>query len=92
MQAAGDDAVRFCRVLGKRIIYTHLKDYTWKHNRFTELGRGDGRLDLAACIRELRRHGYDGWLTVELDKNFGPNDRTPLASARISRKFLRKLM
>ncbi len=52
-----------------------------------ELGKGD--LDVAACVRELRRVGYTGWLTVELDKKWAVDDpRTPLDSARICRQYL----
>lgn len=89
LYAAGDDALRFCKVLGKKISATHLKDYSWKQNRFTELGQGDGKLDVAACVAALGQRGYNGWLTVELDKTFTPKDRAPLASAKLSRKFLK---
>jgi inosose dehydratase len=89
LESSGDDALRFCKVLGKRIIYTHLKDYSWKLDSFTELGKGGSKLDVSACVKELKRQGYDGWLTVELDKKFGEKDRTPLESARLSRKYLK---
>ena len=86
LEAAGDDAVKFIRRFGRKIIYTHIKDYDQRKNVFTELGRGNSRLDVGLCLDALRKTGYDGWLTVELDKTF----RTPLKSARISRRYLKK--
>ena len=92
-EAAGDDALAFIRRFGKRIITTHIKDYSWKYDSFVELGRGDGRLDVAACVKGLARAGYDGWLTVELDKRFErlPGKvRTPLESAKMCRRYLKR--
>ena len=86
LEASGDDALAFIRRFGRKIIYTHIKDYDVKKNVFTELGRGNTRLDVGQCLKALKKTGYDGWLTVELDKTF----RTPLESARISRRYLKK--
>ncbi len=91
LEACGVDANAFVRRLHDRIAYVHVKDYSWKRDSFVELGRGDGKLDVAECIGELARRGYDGWLTVELDKKFDRcrgKVRTPLQSARINRRYL----
>lgn len=86
LAACGDDAVKFIRRFGKKIIHTHIKDYDGKKNVFTELGNGRSRLKVDACLRELKRVRYSGWLSVELDQTF----RTPLESAQISRRYLKK--
>jgi inosose dehydratase len=86
LEASGDDAVKFINRFGKKIISTHIKDYDIKKNVFTELGRGNTRLDVGKCVAALEKVGYQGWLCVELDKTF----RTPLESAKISRSYLKK--
>ena len=90
-EACGDDAFKFIRTFRDRIIYTHIKDYSWKKDSFIELGKGDGKLDVAACIRELENIGYDGWLTVEMDKKvIGKRPGTALESAKMCRRYLKK--
>jgi inosose dehydratase len=79
----------------ERIKYVHLKDWdpslppefdahslTPIIRDFTELGQG--QVDLAACIDILRRHNYDGWLTIELDYT----SKTPQESVEISKNHL----
>lgn len=78
-----------------RIKYVHLKD--WDPTRppeasgqgetaiikdFVELGQG--RVNLTGCVDILRRRGYDGWLTIELDYT----TRTPYESVRMSKDYL----
>jgi inosose dehydratase len=67
-----------------RINYVHLKDLSDKG--FVELG--EGRVPLDKIVALLKKKGYDGWLTVELDAS----DKTPLESAKISRAFLEKIV
>ena len=86
LEACGDDAVKFIRRFGRQIIHTHIKDYDVKKNVFTELGKGRSKLDVAACLTALKKARYTGWLCVELDET----SRTPLESARISRRYLKK--
>jgi inosose dehydratase len=86
LEACGDDAVKFIRRFGRKIIHTHIKDYDVKKNVFTELGKGRSNLEVDACLRELRKVGYVGWICVELDQTF----RTPLESAQISQRYLCK--
>lgn len=91
LEASGQDALKYIRTFGKHIVYTHIKDYSWRHDSFVELGKGDGALDVGACIRELENAGYDGWLTVELDKKwFAKRPPTALDSARMCRRYLKK--
>jgi inosose dehydratase len=88
---AGEDAVQFIRTFRKRIVHTHIKDYSLKHNAFIELGKGD-TLDVTACVHELQKMGYDGWLCVELDRpkaEFERIGKTALESARACRRYLK---
>ncbi|HEV8633592.1 MAG TPA: sugar phosphate isomerase/epimerase [Chloroflexota bacterium] len=85
------------RKYADRIEYVHLKDWdptlppettgqggTAIIRDFVELGQG--RVDLKGCVDLLRRGGYDGWLTIELDYT----RRTPLESVRMSKEYLEK--
>jgi inosose dehydratase len=78
-----------------RIKYVHLKDWdpslppeavgeggTAVIRDFVELGQG--RVDLKGCVEILRRRGYDGWLTIELDYT----RRTPWESVEMSKEYL----
>lgn len=91
LEASGEDAMKFIRAFGKQIINTHIKDYSWKRDSFVEPGKGDGKLDVAACIAKLEKGGFRGWHVIELDQQW---DRfrqrpTPLQVARRCRKFMR---
>jgi inosose dehydratase len=80
-----------------RIKYVHLKDWdpdlppeisgaggTAVIKDFVELGQG--KIDLKGCVDVLRRRGYDGWLTIELDYT----TRTPYKSVSMSKDYLMK--
>jgi sugar phosphate isomerase/epimerase len=88
---AGEDAVQFISTFRKRIVHAHIKDYSLKHNAFIELGKGD-TLAVAACVHELQKVGYDGWLCVELDRpksEFERIGKTAVESAKICRRYLK---
>jgi len=90
LEGAGSDALKFIRTFCKRCVYAHVKDFRWDTGAFTELGKGKSKLNVAACVAELRKMGTVEWICVELDKNFdGENPRTPLESAKISRRYLK---
>ena len=86
LEACGDDSIKFIRRFRRQIIHTHIKDYDVKKNVFTELGKGRSDLDVGTCLAELQKVGYPGWYCVELDET----SRTPLESALISRRYLKK--
>ena len=71
------------RILGRRIMLVHLKDW-----RGTALAGGwtgllEGSVDFAAVMRELRAIGYDGPLTAEVETYLAPLDRTIAAVRQI---------
>jgi inosose dehydratase len=90
-------------ILRQRIGHVHLKDFSadapptwdhhtqefWKKGRFAELGGGNMGLDVRAILQGLEEVGYDGWVSVELDRPFPA--RTPADAARANRDYLRSL-
>jgi inosose dehydratase len=80
----GTDNLKVIETFFDRINYVHLKDLSDKG--FVELG--EGRVPLDNIVALLKKKGYDGWLTVELDAS----EKTPLESAKISNAFLKKIV
>ncbi len=96
LTGAGMDPVELIRIYGRRIGYVHLKDIgadapvgpdlnssgTDAMSFFCELGLGD--VAFPAVLSALGEVGYDGWLTVEIDRS----RTTPLESLTICRDYL----
>jgi len=80
----GADNLKVIESFYDRINYVHLKDLSDKG--FVELGEGNVPLDKIVGL--LKKKGYNGWLTVELDAS----DKTPLASAKISKAYLERIL
>ncbi len=60
-------------VLGEWIRYTHIKDAKRGDDGKLHLCLvGDGDLPLADCLARLRTGGYDGYLTLEWEKQWHP--------------------
>ena len=57
--------------------------------RFAELGTGNLGLDVKAALEGLESVGYDGWVSVELDRPYPP--RPPAEAAVVNREYLRSL-
>jgi len=86
-----------------RIGHVHLKDFhadnpsTWDHRtqvfgeraRFAELGAGNTGLDVKAVLAQLDLVGYNGWISVELDRPYPP--RPAAEAGRVNREYLLKL-
>jgi sugar phosphate isomerase/epimerase len=101
LTCAGSDSVAMVQALGPRIGHVHLKDFTaddpttwrwpgskfWEEGRFIELGDGNMGLDVPAVLEALQRVGYDGWISVELDRA----TRDPVEAAFQNREYLRGL-
>lgn len=102
--AAGSDPLQvFGSDLAYRIGHVHLKDFhaddqrAWdfrtgkfgEQARFCELGQGTAGFDVAAALRGLERVGYQGWVSVELDRPY-PVPSADEAAAR-NRAYLRSL-
>ncbi len=93
LEACGEDVQKFIAAFAPRIVATHIKDYSWKRDSFVEPAKGDGKLDVGKAIAALRRRGYDGWYTIELDKAWDkfPERPEPLVVAKRCRRFLARL-
>lgn len=100
----GGDPLQAIREFDSRIWHVHLKDLSpqvaaearkqgWDYFKavergvFCELGNGD--VDFAGVIRELRRVGYEAWMVVEQDVL--PGMGAPMESARRNREYLDQL-
>lgn len=86
---SGDDPLARLRDLGARVRGLHLRNQI--DERPTEwLGQGD--IDMAAFIAELRALGYDGWLTTELwHREDVPRTMSLVEDQRRSVELLRNL-
>lgn len=62
MAVAGDDVEGYFDALGDRVRHVHLIDGAPAGH----LVWGEGELPLGTILAALERHGYDGWMTVEL--------------------------
>lgn len=100
----GGDPLQAISEFGSRIWHVHLKDLSpqvaaearqqgWDYFKaveqgvFCELGQGD--VDFAGVVGELRSAGYDAWMVVEQD--ILPGMGTPIDSARRNRRYLEQL-
>ena len=95
--AAGSDPMQVFErdVLKHRIGHVHLKDTHandpagWNHRtgtfndeaRFAGLGTGNLGLDGKAVMENLGAVGYDGWVSVELDRPYPPKPAAEAAKA-----------
>jgi sugar phosphate isomerase/epimerase len=71
---AGEDIYAALERIGSRLVHVHAKDISVEHSD-AELGKvagtpvgcgcGDGVLDWGRIIEIIRRHGFDGVLSVE---------------------------
>ena len=96
----GGDPVAALRTYGSLVTHVHAKDVdpavlarlragelagfgeAVRERIFTELG--NGALDLAGVVRELKVIGFDGWIMVEQDSSWLP----PAEAAAIGRRVL----
>ena len=78
----------------KKVRYVYLKDINGDPDSYPEYpprrfrALGQGIIDFPGVLSVLKRYGYDGYLTVELDFNRINN----YESARTSRKYIRDVL
>ena len=96
--AAGSDPMQVFErdMLRNRIGHVHLKDVhandpaSWNHRtgqfneeaRFAELGAGNMGFDARAALEKLEEVGYDGWVSVELDRPYPPKPPAEAAKSK----------
>jgi len=81
----GENSSEVIAALGKRIIHIHLEDI--RKRKHYHLVPGSGEMDFAQIFKNLRRQGYDGFLTVELYTCF----QNPGDAARRSLAYLQNI-
>jgi inosose dehydratase len=98
LKQGGSDPVKIFADYGGHLLFPHFKDHyagppakvaqgtrqrdVW----FSELGLGD--VDFPGVLAQMSRHGYQGWIVVELDVYI--KNRTERESAELSMKYLRE--
>jgi inosose dehydratase len=101
LTCAGSDALETLWAHKDRIGHVHLKDFyaddpqTWKwpggkfwdEGRFKELGDGNMGLDVPGVLKALEEIGYDGWVSVELDRA----SMDMAEAAKYNREYLKRL-
>jgi len=60
--ATSGTAVELARLVADRVVHTHLSDRKGDDHRIVA-GKGD--IDYEGVFRELKKAGYDGWLSIE---------------------------
>ncbi len=83
LEAGGSDPVEVIETYIDRIPYIHFKDLL--EGQFVPLG--DGKQSFQRMVEALKKKGYDGWITVELDSY-----EDPLVGAERSMKVLKQLI
>jgi len=86
LAAQGGDPVQAIRELGARIRHVHFKDVP-AVGAHECVALGGGIVDVRGVIRELKRAGYDGWLSIEIETS----DHDPTAEIIASTATLRRL-
>ena len=101
LTCAGSDALEVLWAHRARIGHVHLKDFFaddpstwswpeskfWEEGRFKELGDGNMGLDVPGILKALEEIGYDGWVSVELDRA----SMDMAEAAKYNREYLRRL-
>ncbi len=97
----GSDPVEVFTAYAERIAYVHFKDIPWRPEEailsdeatdttyvpgFLELG--EGSIDFPAVLQVLKKHKYQGWISIELDTT----ERTPKESAAISKVYMEEAL
>ncbi len=82
----GEDPQDWVEKMESHTVHYHFEDIaaTRVHQHLIP---GRGAIDFAATMLEIRKTGYDGWITVELY----PYIENPDAAAREAREFLSNL-
>jgi len=68
---AGNDALETLKVVADRVVHVHLKDVKKPRTATGDTGVtagiaiGDGDVDIKGCIDLLKKHSYDGCLSIE---------------------------
>ena len=73
----GADPARSWQLLGDRIVHVHIKDARRGDEPWTRVLLGEGDVPWQDALRVLVGHGYAGYLCVEFEKKWYPNQPDP---------------
>ncbi len=74
-------------LLGPYVVHVHAKDArAWDDGTAKEVPLGEGQVDWPAFVRNLRKHGFDGYFAIE--REVGEN---PVRDIQIALDFLRSI-
>jgi sugar phosphate isomerase/epimerase len=76
--------------IGRLTGYTHIKDSRPTPGGYQYTLPGEGDVPLAEMIEQLKRVGYDGWLTLEWEKAWRPDIAEPEIAFPAYAKFLKQ--
>jgi sugar phosphate isomerase/epimerase len=90
---AGEPVRRTYAALGRWIGYTHVKDSRpTGDGKFAYVLPGEGDVPLGEAVSLLREGGYDGYLTVEWEKQWHPELPEPEVALPAHATYLRRLL
>jgi sugar phosphate isomerase/epimerase len=81
---AGEDPVKALEILGDRVLAVHLKDQVSETEQAVV---GEGKMDILAILKTLKKINYKGPLTLEYEAN----PENPLPGMAASLENIRKL-
>lgn len=70
----GESPAKTAMALKKHIRHIHFKDSAHRDGRNLPRLLGEGELPLGECIAALRRIDYNGWICLETEKRWHPED------------------
>jgi inosose dehydratase len=86
----GGDPVRLIEEFGPRVVHVHLRDVP-SRGVDTSVPLGAGIVDLEAVLRSLTRHGYEGWLSLEIPLEHEDPSQAIIDGARLVRMLLNRV-
>ncbi len=86
----GESPADTVQVLSRYIRHVHVKDSVRVDGRNEPKLMGNGDLPLTLCAAELRRTGYEGWLSLECEKRWRAGAPEPEESLPHFGRFMRQ--
>jgi sugar phosphate isomerase/epimerase len=71
---AGEAPGETLEALGRYVRHVHVKDSVREGGKYIPKLLGEGELPLGDVMRALKRAGYDGWICLETERRWHPDD------------------
>lgn len=92
LEVRGEDVVEATKRLADKIVHVHMKDAKGKPANFQFPPLGMGTVDFAGILKELRKAGYEGFLSVEYEGNLFGYKYSEEQIARKNKVFIEELL